>query len=340
MNRKELDEVIAHYQLAPHQVERALALEHARPTAPETARFALRTLLLSGVLSLAAGVVFFVAANWSELRIVGRFVLTEALLLITVGLGLWRPPPQPVGRYALLGAFMMVGTLLALFGQTYQTGANIYELFLTWAALGLPIVIAGLWGPLWAAWVLVLNLALGLFCGLRPEGGPIWFLVSAGWGTPSLLLIASLANLALWALAELLFKRVASAAYLAPRSLRRLLVACAIVFGTWAGVLAIIGFGPYPTHTDGRSVLWMVAILAGVGAYTMRQRADIFALALIAASIILVVMFAIGKNAGPGRIDVLGISLLIALWLVISSGVAARVIMNLLRAWREAGQEA
>lgn len=340
MNRKDLDALVAHYQLPPHQVERTLALAHARPTAPERSRFAIQTLSLSGVSSLAAGIVFFVAANWSELRIVGRFVLSEALLLVTLGLALWRPPPQPVGRYALFAAFMIVGTLLALFGQTYQTGANIYELFLTWSVLGLPMVLAGLWPPLWAAWVLVLNLALGLFCGLRPDGGPIWFLFSAGWGTPTLLLIATTADLALWALAEFLSERVAPVAYLVPSSLRRLLLACAIGFATWAGILAITGFGLYPSQTDGRSVLGVVAILAGVGVYTMRRRADVFPLALIAASVILVVMFAIGKSTGSGRMDVLGMALLIALWLIISSGVAARTILHLLRAWREAEQAA
>jgi uncharacterized membrane protein len=340
MNRKELDELIEHYQLTAHQVERALALAHARPTAPETSRFAIRTLLLSGVLSLAAGIVFFIAANWSELRIVGRFVLTEALLLVTLMLALWQPPPRPLGRYALFGAFMLVGALLALFGQTYQTGANIYELFLTWTALGLPLVIAGLWAPLWAAWVLVLNLALGLFCGLRPEGGPIWFLFSAGWGTPTLLLIATLANLALWALAEILSQKVAAAVHLVPSSLRRLVLACAIGFATWAGILAILRFGPYPTQTDGWSVLWMLAILAGVAAYTMRRRADVLPLMLIASSIILVVMFAIGKNTGSGRMGRLEMALLVALWLIISSGAAARIIMKLLRTWRAAEQGA
>ena len=335
MNRKDLDELIAHYQLTPHQVERTLALAHARPGATERSRFAIQTLLLAGVLSLIAGIVFFVAANWSELRIVGRFILTESLLLVTLILALWRPPPRQVGRYASFGAFMLVGTLLALFGQTYQTGANIYELFLTWSVLGLPIVMAGLWSPLWVAWVLVLNLALGLFCGLRPEGGPIWFLFDAEWGTASVLLIAALTDISLWALAEFLSERVAPVAHLVPGSLRRLLLACAIGFATWAGILAIIGFDLYP-KTGGLSVLGLLAILAGVGAYEMRRRVDVFPLALVAASIILVVMFAIGKNVGSGQTDVMVMTLLIALWLIVSSGVAARTILNLLRDWSEA----
>jgi uncharacterized membrane protein len=334
MNRKELDELFAHYQLTPPQAERALTLARARPTPPETSRFTIRALLLAGVLSLAAGIVFFVAANWSELRIVGRFVLLEALLLVAVVLALWRPPGQAFGRYALLCAFMITGALLALFGQTYQTGANLYELFLTWAALGLPIIIAGQWSALWAAWALVLNLALALFCGLRPEGGPLWFLFSAGWGTPTLLLIAALVNLVLWALTEFLHARVLSAADIVPNALRRLLLACVIAFATWAGILAIVGFGPYPPQTDRMSVIWTLAILGSVGVYAMRRRTDVFPLALIAASIILLVVFGITENAGHGRMGTVAMALLVAFWLIISSGVAARLVMNLLRTWR------
>jgi uncharacterized membrane protein len=340
MNRKELDRLVAHYQLTPPQTERTLTLAQARPTPSETLRFAHRALMLAGVLSLAAGIVFFVAANWSELRILGRFVLLEALLLATLILAFWRPPPQAAGRYALLAGFMIVGALLALFGQTYQTGANVYELFLNWAALGLPIIVAGQWSALWAAWLLVLNLALALFCGLRPEGGPFWFLFSGAWGTPALLLIATLVNTALWGLAEFLHSRAHRVASLVPRALRRLILTCAIAFATWAGILAILGSGPYPAQTEGWSVLCVLAILTGFGAYTFRRRTDVFPLALIAASIVLLGVFGIVESTDSGRMGTERMAFLVAGWLIVISSVAARVIMNLLRTWGEAEEGA
>lgn len=339
MNRTELDGLIAHYKLSPAQVERTLTVAGARPTPPETMQFVARALLLVGVLSLAAGIVFFIAANWHELRVIGRFVLVEALLVVSVGLAFWRPPPRPIGRYALLGAFMMVGALLALFGQTYQTGANVYELFLTWTVLGLPFVIAGQWSSLWAAWILVLNLALGLFCGLRPETGVLWILFESAWSAPHLLLIAMVTNLALWAAAEFLHaraQRTQSFAPFAAHSLRRLVLASAVLFATWGGIIAIVGFGGYPQHKDGLSILWVFATLLAIGFYTWRRRTDVFPLALIAASVITLVTCIIIENASGGETDFMVMALAVAAWLIASSGAAARGILVLMRSWRDA----
>ena len=49
---------------------------------------------------------------------------------------------RPAGKAALLAAALLTGGLLALIGQTYQTGADTFELFATWAALILPWVLA------------------------------------------------------------------------------------------------------------------------------------------------------------------------------------------------------
>src|SRR5262245_30896564 len=132
MNRTELDAHVAHHGLDRQQVEALLDRTGARPSSAELRSVLARGLQLAGVLSIAAGIAFFIAANWDELRIFGRFALIECTLLACVAIALWRPPPQRTGHLALLGAFVLVGVLLALFGQTYQTGAHEYELFFTW----------------------------------------------------------------------------------------------------------------------------------------------------------------------------------------------------------------
>jgi uncharacterized membrane protein len=277
--------------------------------------------------------VFFVAANWDGLRVTGRFALFEALLVVSLALALWQPPPRAVGRYALLAGFVTTGALLALFGQTYQTGANLYELFLTWAALGLPFILAGQWSVLWAAWVLVLNVALGLFCGGRPEGGPLGFLVLGSmWAAPELLLIATVLNLALWALAEFLYERgpAALASHSPPSWLRRFILTCAIAFATWSGFVAVFGRA-YTNTVDGSSLLLVAVILAGVIFYAARRRVDVFPLALAAASAIALLAFAIGRFSGLGET---GSAFVLAIWLILSSTLAGRVLMYLLRAWR------
>lgn len=332
MNRKELDAFVEHHQLSAPHVDLALTLAQARPTPAETFRFSVRALLLAGSISLAAGVVFFVAANWDALRVTGRFVLFELLLLVSVSLAFLQPSPKVIGRYALLMAFVTTGALLALFGQTYQTGANAYELFFTWTVLALPFVLASQWSVLWGAWVLVLNVALGLFCGFRPEGGLLWVLfIGSGWTTSGLLLIAAVVNLALCALAELAQKRLpaALASRAPPIWLRRFILTCALFFATWSGCLAITGF-----HENRATVLGLAAILIGVSVYAGRRRADVYPFALVAASIIALVTSLITQMNSHGSMGMIGTALLLALWLIVSSTVSGRILMHLFRTWR------
>src|SRR5262245_43202671 len=92
-----------------------------------------RLLLWSGAVALAAAVVFFVAHNWNDLGKYAKFGLVELLILAAV-VGYWRlGPDRAAGKASLLVASILLGALLALFGQTYQTGADTWELFANWA---------------------------------------------------------------------------------------------------------------------------------------------------------------------------------------------------------------
>jgi uncharacterized membrane protein len=64
---------------------------------------------------------------------------------------------------ALLAAAILVGALLAIYGQAYQTGADPYGLFLTWFAIIIPWTIASRFAALWLVALALLDLALGLY---------------------------------------------------------------------------------------------------------------------------------------------------------------------------------
>lgn len=336
MNRKELDAFVEHHGLSTPAVEAALELSNALPAAEEIERFAVRLLQVAGVLSLAAGIVFFVAANWEALAVLGRFALVEGVLAGSVAVALWKPPPHAVGRYAFLLAFIVTGALLALVGQTYQTGADVYELFLTWALLGGVFAVAGWWSVTWAAWLLVLDAALSLFCGWRPETGWLW-LVFGAWGlNPALLLLGPMVvNILLWLACGRLERT--RCAPLAPPWLGRLALACAIGFGTSAGFFAIFGsddadpFGPL-------TLPLLVVLLAGILAYALHRRRDVFPLAAVAGSTILLVSAAIVKSFGSGADE--AAFFVTALWLIASSAVSGHVLMKLVRAWQPDKDEA
>ena len=86
------------------------------------------------------------------------------------GLAYWRlGPERATGKAALLVAAILLGVLLALFGQTYQTGADTWELFATWAALITPWVIVGRFAGLWMLWLALLNVAIVLYFWFFPD---------------------------------------------------------------------------------------------------------------------------------------------------------------------------
>ncbi len=118
-----------------------------------------------GIAVLAAalaglGIVFWIAANWDTLGRVGQFALLQGCVLVTCLAALWRPVVRlPMGLLALLA----IGGLFAYFGQTYQTGADAWQLFALWAALALPLCLGARSDVLWAPWALVAMTAVALW---------------------------------------------------------------------------------------------------------------------------------------------------------------------------------
>lgn len=142
------------------------ALDFAIKTPPPLAwrRFLSGALALLGAGLVLSGVVCFVAYNWTRIGRFGKFALVE-LAIIAATLVAWRKLPKLSGQVALLAAAVLVGPLLAIYGQTYQTGADPYGLFLTWFALIIPWVIVSRFSALWVVAILLLDVSLLLFAG-------------------------------------------------------------------------------------------------------------------------------------------------------------------------------
>lgn len=175
------------------------------PDVHQAARDALRTpdawsrwlrvvLLVVGGGLVFASVLTFFAFNWNDLPAAVRFgVLQLGIAGCALGSLVQGSTTLP-GRVLRGLAFGLTGVLLAVFGQVYQTGADAYTLFAGWAALGLPFALAGRCPGVWTAWMLVTNLALGLWCDQVAIPGDV-----LGRGA-SLILVAAWNLLALAAL--------------------------------------------------------------------------------------------------------------------------------------------
>lgn len=126
---------------------------------------ALARALPLGLAALAAalaglGLVFWIASQWGELGRGARFAVLQAALVLAAA-GAW---PQRAARPAL-GLLLLLGTgaLFAFFGQTYQTGADPWQLFALWAALALPLALGLRSDLVWAPWALVAVGAVSLW---------------------------------------------------------------------------------------------------------------------------------------------------------------------------------
>lgn len=190
-----------------------------------------RLLAGAGVLLVALGVVFFFAWNWDEIPRLGKFALAASALSGFTGMALFSADRSVLQQSALLGCGIATGALLALLGQTYQTGADIWQLFAAWAALMLPWVLLSRSTACWALCWAVANLAL-----LRFFSASMWFGLFAGFSAYQALLIIALANLAALAMFELLGRVLLGHS---GRSLHRL---CTLAGLTALLVGAIIGW--------------------------------------------------------------------------------------------------
>lgn len=148
--------------LTPQQLQTVTNQAPLQPAPTDWLHMAKQVLAMGGALLLAAGVIYFFAYNWADLPRFAKLDLAMAALTIAVGAAaccrLWG-----VGwRAAVFASMLCCGALLALIGQIYQTGADVWELFAAWAALSLPLALLSRSSAGWALWWLVANTALGL----------------------------------------------------------------------------------------------------------------------------------------------------------------------------------
>ena len=144
--------------VSPQDLPAALKLAGVLPEKRDWLKFLDHLLLGLGTVLLISGIVFFFAANWSALGRFSRFALVESALLVSL-VAAWRLGESPGGKAARLASVLLVGVLLALVGQTYQTGADSWELFATWTLLVLPWVLLEKDSLLWFTWVVLANLS-------------------------------------------------------------------------------------------------------------------------------------------------------------------------------------
>lgn len=269
--------------LPPPALEHALRLSVASPPRAEWRQFLSTSLMGLGALLVLSGVIYFFAYNWADLH---RFAKLGLLMGAIAGtaVGAWRLGDRLPGQLSLLASSVLVGALLAVYGQIYQTGADPYELFLGWSVLILPWVAVSRFGPLWLLLVVLANTAVCLFWAQVLDGGED----TAAWLAVALGVLNGFA----WATYEHFAN--AGVAWLQARWMPRVLAVMTVAPLLTAAVAFIVAPSEMGTGA-GVALLLVAASLAADYALHRHLRGELFLLTLGALCVMVLLTTAVGR---------------------------------------------
>lgn len=245
-----------------------------------------RLLLFLGAALLLAGIVFFFAFNWARMSPFAKFALIEGALLACVVAAWIVGLKRITGQVLLLGAGLLVGVLLAVYGQVYQTGADAYELFVGWSLLILGWVIVARFGAFWLMWLSLINVGIMTY----------WSQVAEPNGrakTETMFMLLALVNGA--ALVTREYGAAGGVSWLAPRWLRWVLLTSILMYLTISSTMFITEAKSL-FQTSALSLMLLMATLAASYLFFRFRERDLLVLTMCALSACAVVLTAMGRG--------------------------------------------
>jgi uncharacterized membrane protein len=247
--------------------------------------WARQMLLLFGSAMVLAGVIFFFAYNWAAMGRYSKFVLIEAGIVAAAIASYWRGRDRLAGKILLLSASILVGVLLAVYGQTYQTGADAYELFTGWTVLILGWVLVSDFAGLWVVWLILLNTGAILYW--KQVGDP-----AHSMPYESLCLVLAFFNGLALILYELGIRQ--GLEWLRGRWLRGLLFAGVLLSLSIPAVALIVSPESIQRLTLLATMAWGVVLVVGYASYRYKIH-DMIPIALVISNVSAVLLILIGK---------------------------------------------
>jgi len=150
-----------------NDIDKALIITESNNPPKAWYDFISQSILWLAVLSIAFGVIFFFAYNWNEITKLTKFILIQGLMLISLLTYSQTKTSTHANTAVLFFLALLIGSLFALFGQTYQTGKDPWQLFFIWAVCITPLALTSRSSSLWLLWLALVNLTLYLYLGVR-----------------------------------------------------------------------------------------------------------------------------------------------------------------------------
>lgn len=162
MERNDIHIIGRHSNLTEKEIVRALK-ENVYNDKESWKKFFRLFFISLGVGFTVSGIVFFFAYNWAGLHKFAKIGLAEGLLIATTILVFHKRINNSIRNIILTGASVIIGVLFAVFGQIYQTGADAYDLFLTWTVFVTLWVLVSNFTPLWLLYLILINTTFVLY---------------------------------------------------------------------------------------------------------------------------------------------------------------------------------
>jgi uncharacterized membrane protein len=177
------------HQLSAEQRAQLLGFANQKPDPAQQLRRLRQGAGIFGAILAGLGIICWIAANWHGQSRVACFLILQCLVGVTCSGAFLRQSARPALG---LAALIAIGALLAFFGQTYQTGGDVWQLFALWAALTVPLCLGVRHDAVWIAWAIVALTAVSLainesmMASMRVHVfAPLTFLIA--WSAPLLL---------------------------------------------------------------------------------------------------------------------------------------------------------
>ncbi len=308
-SREEMERLARHSDWRPADIHRSLT-ETVYADRHLWLQFAHYLLLGAGVAFLLSGVVFFFAYNWAALPRLAKLGTAGGLLAVTGLIAILAPLRDGLRRVLLTATVVLIGVLLAVLGQVYQTGANSFQLFLLWSVFALPWVALIAYPPLWLILVVLLNTTLILY---TQQVGVAWEVLATS-------IVVFVFNLIVWAVVYTLRSHDTAFSWLIK------------LIALWTATVATVNTATGSLGDDLLSLGLALLLATGLYAYWVRlglAERSVFYLAVVGCSVIFTVLFLFLRAVdGAWGLFVLGFALVGSISLLV------RYLQSLNRSWR------
>ena len=160
VNHRLVEELYSHGKITKNTREYALNLLYPHN---QWRLWISRLLLTIGTALILSGIVYFFAFNWTKIAPALKLSFIQ-FGIIGCSIGAYRYSLQRMsGQVLLLSSSVLVGVFIAVFGQIYQTGADSYQLFMTWSFLTLGWTLVSNFAAQWIFWLTITNIFLMLW---------------------------------------------------------------------------------------------------------------------------------------------------------------------------------